>query len=217
VTASRPPASEVHGSRPTFGRLARLVRPLAARRSCFSATAVCGVAGTTSREGMAAATVRYADVPLECRTRRGELQPPCTLHDPPFNPRSRHAGCDDPRNATPRMWGTACAFPGSDEGGSCAARAADAPCGAQRTTRRSSPALSCTVRHATCDRQHSAPCNSRTARHVQAGAWCVCATHRHSQSSLGLIRSCSVPCSAMRARVSDRVHVHVRARVRTAR
>ena len=60
VTTSRPPATEVHRSRPAFGRLARLVRPLAARRSCCSAAAVYGVAGVTSREGMAGGTVRYA-------------------------------------------------------------------------------------------------------------------------------------------------------------
>jgi hypothetical protein len=188
---------EVHRSRPTFGRLARLVRPLAARRSCCSAAAVYGVAGVTSLAGMAAATVRYATGHKQSRTRRGMLQPPSTLRHLPFSPRPRHAGCDAPRRAAPRMRRPACAFPGSDEGGSCAARAADAPCGAQHTMRRISHNVSCTAQHATCDRQHSAPCCSRRARHVQAARVRLC-THRHSHGSPGLPAVCARVQACMR-------------------
>ena len=138
------------------------------------------------------------DVPQACRRRRGMLQPPSTLRHLPFSPRPRHAGCDAPRRAAPRMRGPACAFPGSDEGGSSAARAADAPCGAQHTMRRSSPALSCNVQHATCDRQHSAPCNSRRARHVQAVRVRLC-TRRHSRSSAGLRAVCARAKACVRA------------------
>ena len=138
----------------------------------------------SGRHGRRHGTV--CDVPQACRTRRGMLQPPSTLRHLQFSPRPRHAGCEDPSDARLRgCGGPACALPGSDEGGSCMARAADAPCGAQQTMWRISPGLSCTVQHATCDWQHSAPCHSRTARHVQAVRVRLC-THRHSHSSPGL-------------------------------
>jgi hypothetical protein len=70
--------SESMEADPPFGRLARLVRPLAARRSCCSAAAVYGVAGVTSREGMAAATVRYAT----CHKHAGRDVACCSHHPP---------------------------------------------------------------------------------------------------------------------------------------
>ena len=138
------PSASVRGprQRPTFGRLARLVRPLAARRSCCSAAAVYGVAGVTSREGMAGGTVRYAT----CHKHAGRDVAGCSHHAPCMIRHStRTRAMPDARIQETRLrgcGGPACAFPGSDEGGSCAARAADAPCGAQRTMRRRSPALS---------------------------------------------------------------------------
>ena len=137
------------------------------------------------------------DVPQVFWTRM--LQPPCTLHDPPFRSRPRHAGCEDPSDARLRgCGGPACALPGSDEGGSCMARAADAPCGAQQTMWRISPGLSCNVQHARCDWQHSAPCHSRTARNVQAVRVRLC-THRHSHSSPGLRAVCARAQACVRA------------------
>jgi hypothetical protein len=142
--------------------VARLAWPLAARCGCCSAAAVYGVAGATSREGMAAATVRH---------RRATSMPDAAWHAaatmhpaPPFSPFPRHAGSEAPRSATPRMWGPACAFPGSDEGGSCMARATDALCGAQHTMRRSSPASSCAAQHAAYSGRQATQCTVQLTR-----------------------------------------------------
>ena len=194
------PSASVRGprQRPTFGRLARLVRPLAARRSCCSAAAVYGVAGVTSREGMAANTVRYAT----CHKHAGR-DVACCSHHPPCaicnSARARDMPDATRQDARLRgCGGPACALPGSDEGGSSAARAADAPCGAQHTMRRSSLALSCNVQHATCDKQRIAPCHSRRARHGQAVRVRLC-THGHSRSSAGLQAVWARAQSCMRA------------------
>ena len=57
----------------------------------------------SGRHGRRHGTV--CDVPQACRTRRGMLQPPSTLRHLQFSPRPRHAGCDAPRRAAPRMRG----------------------------------------------------------------------------------------------------------------
>jgi hypothetical protein len=135
---------------------------------------------------MAAATVRYAT----CHKLAGRDVAGCSHHAPRIIRHSARArDIPDARVQEARLrgcGGPACAFPGpmtavrawlmqpthrAAHSTRCAA-AASPYCAPSNMTR------------AVGDWQHSAPCNSRRARHG-AGAWCVSATHRHSQSSLG--------------------------------
>jgi hypothetical protein len=77
------------------------------------------------------------------------------------------------------MWGPACDVPGADEGGSCVARARDAPCGAQHTMLRIRPAR-LIVRRPAC----RVPRATGTAVHraTRGKSECVWATSRLGHS-----------------------------------
>jgi hypothetical protein len=184
-----------------LGRLARVVRPLAARRSCCSAAAVYGVAGATIRDGMAAATVRYATF----HTLAGRDVACCSHHAPCATCHSARArDMPDARIQEARLrgcGGPACALPGSDDGGSCMARAADATCGAQHTMRRSSRATLCTVRHAAYSGRLATQCTVQPTQGEAQGGSVVHLCHTPSQPELtgtrsyAGVRGCSHACA----------------------
>jgi hypothetical protein len=126
------------------------------------------------------------DVQQACLTRRGMLQPPCTLR----HHSARSHGMLDLRRQEARLRG-------------CGGRPAHFPVPMKAVRAWLVPLTHCAAHSTRCaaaappyrappnmprtagDRQHSAPCNSHGEARA-GGAWCICATHRHSHSSHGV-------------------------------
>jgi hypothetical protein len=119
--------------------------------------------------GMAAATVRYA----MCHRHAGRDAACCSRH-PPSTPAMQPAPAETldvmrgAKKGSPRMWGPASDVPGADEGGSCMALAADAPCDAQHTMLRISPASSCAAQHAAYRVRRAQQCTVQLAGRASA-------------------------------------------------
>ena len=148
-----------------------------------------GVAGVTSRAGMAGGTVRYATG----HKHAGRDVACCSHHVPCIIRHSARArDIPDARIQEARLrgcGGPACAFPGSDDGGSCMSRAADAPCGAQHTMRRSSSGLLCTVHHAAYSVRLATQCTVQLSQREARGGSVVRLCHTPSQPKLTGTRS----------------------------